>query len=138
MMTSQPKFLLACFLFCLVALAPAHAQAPTAADVETVMKGKWDKEPSSSAPRSRVQINSVKFGQPQKATLQQQQDGVPEGALVTPALIDFSVRNYHSNTTGVVQRVREAAVYKDAFGEWAVMTGSARGQDQFTDEPAVK
>lgn len=43
MMSSQPKFLLACFLFCFLALAPAHAQAPTTADVETVMKGKWDK-----------------------------------------------------------------------------------------------
>ena len=107
-------------------------------NLRSVSRGIPNKEPTSTAPRSRVQINSVKFGQPQNATLRQQQDGVPEGALVTPALIDFSVRNYHSNTTEVVQRVREAAVYKDAFGDWAVMTGQARGQDKSTQEPVVK
>lgn len=138
MIISQPRFLLACLLLCLVNIAPAHAQTPTQAVVEAVMKAKWDTEPSVSSPRTRLQINSIKFGKPQKATMQQQQDGIPEGALVTPALIDFTVRNYHSNTTGVVQRVREAAVYQDAFGEWAVMTGSARGQDKSSEEPAVK
>ena len=52
--------------------------------------------------------------------------------------MDFTVRNYYSNETQVVRRAREARVYKDKFNEWAVMTGSVKGQDTTSAEPAQK
>ena len=58
--------------------------------------------------------------------------------MVTAALVDFTVRTYHSITTRAVRRKREAAVYLDKFGERAVMTGQVRGEDSSFEEPAEK
>ncbi len=48
------------------------------------------------------------------------------------------MRTYYNSETQALRRVREARVYKDKMDEWAVMTGSVRGQDTTTKEPAVK
>jgi hypothetical protein len=115
------------------------AEEPTKEIVEKVMKATWDKKATSTNARSALTLNSVKFGQPYKATAQEVQvEGLPDGATVTPAIIDFTVRTYYTNETQVLRRVREARVYKDKFGEWAVMTGSVKGQDESTTEPAEK
>ncbi len=58
--------------------------------------------------------------------------------MVTPAIVDFTVRTYYDKETQAVRRVREARVYKDKFDEWAVMTGGVRGQDTTTTEPPQK
>ena len=117
----------------------AGGEAPTQAIVEKVLKSSWDKAASPTNPRSALTLNSVKFGNSYKATVQEVQvEGFPEGAVVTPAIVDFTVRNYYSNETQVVRRAREARVYKDKFDEWAVMTGSVKGQDTTSAEPAQK
>lgn len=103
------------------------------------MKASWDKTATSFEPKAVLTLNSVKFGKPYVATAQEVQvEGIPDGATVTPAIVDFTVRNFHSNTTRAVRRAREARVYKDKMDEWAVMTGSVKGQDTTTEEPAVK
>ena len=115
------------------------ADTPTQQVVEQVMKGRWDKSKTATSPKSALTLNSVKFGKPYKATAQEVQvEGIPQNAMVTPAVVDFTVRNYHSNQTQAVRRVREARVYKDKMNEWAVMTGSVKGQDVTTQEAAVK
>lgn len=65
-------------------------------------------------------------------------DGVPQGAVVTPALVDFTVREYYSTETQAVRRVHEVKVFKNAFDEWALLSGSAQGPDVRASEPAVK
>lgn len=121
--------------------APSYAasNSPTQADVEKVLKGIWDKTPTSMNPKTVLTLNAVKFGNPARATAQEVQvEGIPQNATVTPAIVDFTVREYNNRETQAVRRVREARVYKDKMNEWAVMTGSPKGQDVTTREPAGK
>lgn len=125
--------------FFFTSCARAGGDAPTKEIVEKVMKANWDKAETSTNPRSALTLNGVKFGKAYKATVQEVQvEGFPEGATVTPAQVDFTVRNYYTNETRVVRRTREAKVYKNKFDEWAVQTGSVIGQDTTTKEPAQK
>jgi len=119
----------------LLASAGAAAQAPTQADVQKTMKEYWDK---AGPPKSVLTLNAVKFGPAYKATAQEVQvEGIPRG-MVTPAIVDFTVRTYYNSETQAYRRVREARVYKDKMGDWAVMTGSPKGEDVGTKEPAAK
>ena len=123
----------------LIAQPTLAAETPTAQIVEKNLKSRWDKSATSSNARAALTLNEVKFGKPYKATLQEVQvEGIPDKAMVTPAVVDFTVRTYHSNETQAVRRVREARVYKDKMDDWTVMTGSVKGQDSTTREPAVK
>ncbi len=119
--------------------AQAAEDAPTKEIVEKVMKSVWDKAATSMEAKSTLTVNGVKFGKAYQATMADVQiEGIPEKAMVTPAVVDFTVRTYYSNETQAVRRVREARVYKDKMDEWAVMTGSVKGQDTTTKEPAQK
>ncbi len=123
----------------LLAFPACAAEAPTAQIVEKVLKRNWDKAPSSTNPRATLTLNEVKLGKPYRATAQEVQvEGIPDKGMVTPAIVDFTVRTYYNSETQALRRVREARVYKDKMDEWAVMTGSVRGQDTTTKEPAVK
>ncbi|MEO6422743.1 MAG: hypothetical protein ABIR84_08725 [Candidatus Nitrotoga sp.] len=122
-----------------VYLAGAADNSPTKADVENVMKGTWDKTASSFNPKTSLTLNSIRFGEAYKATVQEiQVEGIPAKAIVTPAIVDFTVRTYHVKDTNALQRVREARIYRDKMGEWAVMTGSVKGQDITFQEPVEK
>ena len=112
--------------------------APTKEIVEKVLKSYWDKS-EANYPNVKVTLtlNEVKFGKDYGATVQEVQvEGFPKGAIVTPAIVDFTVRTYYNKETQAVRRVREARVYRDKFDEWAVSTGSVRGEDTTTTEPA--
>lgn len=119
----------------------AHAQgtAPTRAIVEAALKASWDRSASSTSVRQVLTLNSVRFGKPARATAQEWQvEGIPRNGQVTPAIVDFTVRSYYNTETQVLRRVREARVYRDRMGDWAVMTGSVRGEDVSTTEPPGK
>lgn len=116
---------------------PNRRAAPTKAIVEAVLKSYWDKS-EASYPNVKVSLtlNDVKFGQSYVATLKEVEvEGFPRGGIVTAAIVDFTVRTYYTKETQALRRVREARVYKDKFGEWAVSTGSVRGEDTTTIEP---
>jgi hypothetical protein len=126
-------------LLLIASRAQAAEDAPNHQIVEKALKSTWDKSATSMNAKSTLKLNEVKFGKAYKATMAEVQiDGLPEGAMITPAVVDFTVRTYYTNETQVVRRVREARVYKDKMGEWAVMTGSVKGQDTTTKEPPVK
>ncbi len=127
--------LLAALLLC--ACGSSRAQ-PAREDVERAMRATWEKAGDDFSPRTTIEFNEIKFGGTYPANEQDVINGIPPGAAVTAALIDFTVRNYHSNTTRVVRRKREAAVYQDKFGEWAVMTGQVRGEDSTSEEPVQR
>ena len=131
-----PRIGLGLVLGLFVAACGAAADKPTAADIDKAMHATWDKQKTSLQERQAVTINSIKMGQTNPANDQDVVDGVPPKAAVTAALIDFTVRSFYPRETRAVRRVREAKVYKDKFGEWAVMTGQSRGQDATTSEPA--
>lgn len=129
---------LAAGLLLTVAFGAGAAEAPTRAIVERVMKSTWEKAPSSTGPKITLTLNEVKFGKPYRATVQEVQvEGIPAQGTVTPAIVDFTVRSHDPRETRALRRVREARVYKDKMDEWAVMTGSVRGQDVATVEPAT-
>lgn len=114
--------------------------APTKEIVEKVLKSSWDKS-GANYPNVKVilTLNDVKFGKAYVATVQEVQvEGFPKGGMVTPVVVDFTVRTYYNTETQAVRRVRIARVYKDKFDEWAVMTGSVRGEDTTTKEPPGK
>lgn len=127
--------LLATVLLC--ACGSSGAQ-PAREDVERAMRAIWEKSGDNFSPRTTIEFNEIKFGSTYPANEQNVIDGIPPGGAVTAALIDFTVRTYYTDTTKAVRRKREAAVYQDKFGEWAVMTGQVRGEDSSTDEPAQK
>lgn len=112
-------------------------EMPTTADVEKAIRATWEKPGDNFSPKSTVQINSVKFGKSDVATAQEVVDGIPRDSVVTAARIDFTQRQYYTDKTRVVRRVRDAHVYKDKFGEWAVMTGQAI-KDESSEEPPAK
>jgi hypothetical protein len=112
-------------------------EKPTKEDVENALRKTWEKPAMSASPRTALQVDAITFGSSDKPTEQEVVDGIPRTSTVTAAKVDFTVRQYYTNTTQVVRRVREAHVYKDKFGEWAVMTGQAL-KDETTEEPAVK
>ena len=118
-------------------LKQTRRAAPTKEIVEKVLKSSWDKSGDNYPNvKATLTLNEVKFGKAYVATVQEVQvEGFPKGAIVTPAIVDFTVRNYYNTETQAVRRVREARVYKDKFDEWAVMTGSVRGEDTTTKEP---
>lgn len=124
-----------------VLASSAHAQgaAPNHAIVEAVLKSSWDRTASSTNVRQTLTLNSVRLGKAARATAQEWQvEGIPRNGQVTPAIVDFTVRSYYNSETQVLRRVREARVYRDRMGDWAVMTGSVRGQDVSTTETAGK
>jgi len=135
------SFLLAAVV--ILVMIPASAafaaeQAPTKEIVEKVLKSSWDKS-GAEYPNVKavLTLNEIKFGKAYLATLQEVQvEGFPEGTMVTPAIVDFTVRTYYNTETNALRRAREARVYKDKFDEWAVMTGGVRGEDTTTKEPA--
>ena len=109
---------------------------PTRADIEKAMRATWEHPASATQARTNIDFNTVKIGKAYPANAQDVVDGVPPDAEVTAALIDFTVRDHYTDRTAAVRRQREAKVYRDKFGEWAVMTGAARGTDTTTSEPA--
>lgn len=128
---------LSIFLLALLLCACGSSSAqPTREDVEKAMRASWEKAGDNLSPRTTMEFNEIKFGSTYPANEQNAIDGIPPDGQVTAALIDFTVRTYHSDTTRAVRRKREAAVYLDKFGEWAVMTGQVRGEDTSTEEPA--
>ncbi len=130
-LVSAPLFLANC--------SRAGGDAPTQEIVEKTMKADWDKAATNYQPKAALTLNAVKFGSAYKATAQEVQvEGFPDGTTVTPAQVDFTVRTYYNNGTQAVRRTREAKVYKDKFNEWTVQTGSVKGQDTTTQEPAPK
>ena len=122
------------------ASGPAYAQAATKEVVEQVLKKQWAPVSTvTGAQKKSVTVHSVKLGKAAKAALSDVGlDGVPKGATVTPVLVDFTVREYYSDSTQAVRRVREAKLYKDSFDEWRLLSGSPRAPDVRTTEPAVK
>ena len=116
----------------------AQGDAPTREIVEKVLKEGWDKKASSFNPKSTLTLDDLKMGKAYKATVQEVQvEGIPEGGMVTPAIVRFTVRTYYNNETQAVHRAREARIYKDKLGDWAVMTGNVKGEDSTTKEPAA-
>ena len=94
---------------------------PTIADVTKVIKADWEKGPTGMEPKKTVTINDIKFGASEKSNYAMQLEGVPIGALVTHAKIDFTENKFYNNETQHVRRIMTAWVYRDQFGEWAVM-----------------
>lgn len=99
----------------------ADAQKPTMNDVTKAIKSTWEKAQTSVEPKKTVTINDIKFGTSEKSNYAQQLDGVPKGALITNAKIDWTQNLFYSNETQHVRRIMTAWVYKDQFGEWQIM-----------------
>ncbi len=122
----------------LLSACGSSAAEPTREDVERAMRAGWEKSGDNFSPRATLTLNEVKFGRTDPANEQNVIDGIPPDGAVTAAIVDFTVRTYYTDKTQAVRRKREASVYLDKFGEWAVMTGQVRGEDSTTDEPPQK
>jgi len=96
-------------------------EKPTKEDVTKTMQLTWEKPASTTAPKSTVTINDIKFGSSEKANYAQELEGVPKEALITNAKIDFTENIFYNDQTKHTRRIMTAWVYKDKFNEWAVM-----------------
>ncbi|MCE3282573.1 MAG: hypothetical protein K0Q66_1310 [Chitinophagaceae bacterium] len=98
----------------------AEGQKPTKADVTKVIKATWEKSGEGYGPKETVEIHEIKFGASEKANAKQELEGVPKGALVTHAKIDFTLTKHYDDGDKKHRRVMSAWVYKDQFGDWKV------------------
>ena len=130
-----PPILFAMLTLFLVACGGTTKETPVAADIEKAMRSAWDKEGSSSSPKQVYEANSIKIGTGAKANEQDKIDGIPPGAWVTIVRVDFTVRTHYTKVIQSFRRVRDCKVYKDQFGEWAVMIGQRHGEDVSAEEP---
>jgi len=94
---------------------------PTKADITKVMKNNWEKAATSLTPKVTIDINEIIIGTSAKANYAQELEGVPKGATVTTAKIDFTQNSFYTNDTQKVRRITKAWVYRDEFKQWAVM-----------------
>ncbi|MGG9963094.1 hypothetical protein [Ferruginibacter sp. SUN106] len=108
------------FLLLLISCS-ADAQKPTKENITKAIKSTWEKAASSLEPQKTVTINEIKMGTSSKANYAQELEGVPKGALVTMAKIDFTQNIFYTGETQHTRRIMTAWVYKNAFGEWEVM-----------------
>jgi hypothetical protein len=123
--------------FSLITASWSSAQTPTQADIEKLMRARFEKPAARGADgRTGVQINSVKIGQTNAANEQEVVDGIPPGAKVTEVLVDFTTRTYYKDSTAVSHRVQEMKLYRDKFDQLALMLGAAHGSDENSREPA--
>lgn len=99
----------------------AFAQKPSKDDITKAMRTIWDKPATSLHAKSSIEINDIKIGTWDKSTYAQQLEGVPKGATVTLAKIDFTESTFNTDQTQKVRRITTGWVYKDQFGEWVVM-----------------
>ena len=102
------------------------AQTPSKANIEKAVLGTWDKPATNSSPKQAATIHTVKIGTGAKANEQDKIDGIPAGATVTIAQIDFTVREYYNDQTLATHRIMTAKVYKDQFGEWATKSNGMK------------
>ena len=72
-------------------------------------------------PKMTVTVNSITRGSSEESNYAQQLDGVPKGAEITNAKIDFTQNLFYNNETQHVRRIMTALVYKDQFNQWAIM-----------------
>lgn len=94
---------------------------PTANDITKALKSTWEHDATSLEPKKTVTVSNIKFGTSEKSNYAQQLDGVPKGANVTHAKIDFTQNLFYSNETQHVRRIMTALVYRDQFNEWTIM-----------------
>ena len=127
-------------LFAGMLLPTAFAQVATQGVVTETLKKQWSPVSSvTGGQKKSVTVHSVKLGKAAKASLSDVGiDGVPKGAMMTPALVDFTVREYYRTESLAVRRVREVKLYKDSFDEWRMLSGASRAPDVRTYEPAAK
>jgi hypothetical protein len=94
---------------------------PTEADITAAMKKTWEKEATSTQPKSTISINSIQMGTSDESNYAQQLEGVPKETTVTHAKIDFTQHQEYSSGVQDTRRIMTAWVYKDQFGEWTCM-----------------
>lgn len=99
----------------------AQTGKPSKEDIVAVMKDVWEKAASTTAPKTTVTVNNIKMGTSEKSNYAQQLEGVPKGATVTHAKIDFTHHTFYTNETRNTRRIMTAWVYKNQFDEWSVM-----------------
>jgi len=94
---------------------------PTKGDITKAMKNKWEKAATNLNPKVTIDINEIIIGPSAKANYAQELEGVPKGAVVTTAKIDFTQNSFYTTETQKVRRITKAWVYRDEFKQWAIM-----------------
>lgn len=103
------------------ATAPVNnTNVPTVEDIKAAMRQTWEQS-GASGPRVTVSFANVTIGASRTANLQQVYDGVPKGAMVTTAKIDFTATTHYSGGPQNTRRIMTALVYRNDFKEWTVM-----------------
>ncbi|MDO7848024.1 hypothetical protein Q5H92_16790 [Hymenobacter sp. M29] len=113
------------FIIVMLALLSACSSGsgakPTKEDIAAALKKVWVVPGNNMSPAVTVAINDILIGDSEEANGADIVNGIPRDALVTAAKIDFTATTHYTNSNNDVRRIMTAAVYKDKFGEWAVM-----------------
>ena len=87
------RYALAAVLMVILLCACGNTNAqPTREDVERAMRETWEKAGDDFSPRTTIEFNEIKIGNTYPANEQNVIDGIPPGAAVTAAIVDFTVR----------------------------------------------
>lgn len=120
------QLLLFLLVFALVGCSSSNSDRPTEDDITAYMKKTWEKEASSTRPKSTITINSITLGTTDESNYAQQLDGIPKNTAVTHAKIDFTQHEHYNDGIHNVRRVMTALVYKDQFNEWVCMNAGVQ------------
>jgi hypothetical protein len=104
----------------------AGGDRPTEADITAAMKKTWEHGATSTRPVTDITINSIQMGTSDESSYAQQLDGVPKGATVTHAKIDFTQHEHYTDGDQDTRRIMTGLVYKDQFNEWTVMNAGVQ------------
>jgi hypothetical protein len=121
------KFLYGASLLLLTACGATSAgDRPTEAEITAAMKKTWEHGATSTRPVTDITINSIQMGTSDESNYAQQLDGLPKGATVTHARIDFTQHEHYSGGDQDTRRIMTGLVYKDQFNEWTVMNSGVQ------------
>ncbi len=85
------------------------------------MKATWEKKQTQFEPKVTITVNNLIIGSSAKATYAEALDGIPQGALVTAAKMDFTANTYNSDGIHSTRRIMTLSVYRNKFNEWDAM-----------------
>jgi hypothetical protein len=118
----KKQFLLLAMPFILFACSNnktiATGDIPTKEDVTAIMKQAYEIT-TTAKDVFGIEINDIKIGNSQTATIKMEVNGIPRGATVTDVQVDY-------NITGNIEshKISKLWVYKNEFGDWKFKTGS--------------
>ena len=96
-------------------------QKPTKEDIISTMKNTWERKGTQFEPKVTITVNDLNIGSSAEANYADELNGIPKGALITAAKMDFTANTNNSDGIHPTRRIMTLSVYKNKLNEWECM-----------------